>query len=396
MTTTATKDYKLSSRFYNIQKADSKRILIAILIAGILLRIFITFFTHLPHIHKDTPEYFQQAEALSNGGYINYFPNGYPLIIALGKMVFTNKIELFLLWTNILMATATLYFVYRISKTIFRNELLALLTTLLLALSPAQINIARWLTSEVPTTFFLTGAYFFYFRKRFLLTGLFMGITILIRTELILVFVLLTCCELLFLKKINFRFLIAAIIPLLLMGYYCYLKTGKFSISGHGKVNIMYSITASGNDVDYEYVHKHPEVVTDRDALNKYLEHVKEEPAKYTKERLANLFELWGIPSSSDGNRGLSSRLIMALSNFFLLVFGIVGWWKLRKDFNTGILIIPIVVITIVHTLLLAISRYTIPVEPFLTILATWTLLQLFRVIYLKNKYSLISQPSSR
>ncbi len=359
-------------------------VLILITAIGFFLRVYITFFTQLPHVHRDTPEYFQQAAALLTGSYINYFPNGYPLIIALGKVIFGKNISPFLLWTNIFMATGTLLFVYTISKIVFKNNKLALATVFFLAIFPSQINMVRWLTSEVPTTFFLTGAYFFYLRKQYIASGLFFSATAIIRTEYLMVFVLIVLFELVLKRKFNLRLIVAVLIPLLLLGSYCYSKTGKFSISGHGKVNIMYSVTASGNNVDYEYVHKHPEIVTDGDALKEYIRHAKAGPAQFIKERMANLFELWGIPSSSEGNRGKASRLIIGAGNLFLLFFGLAGWWQNRKHFSAWILISPFIVITIIHTFLVTFSRYTVPVEPFMIVLAIWMLLKLLGVKLLK------------
>jgi|GEM_PF-650974 len=360
-----------------MQKKIVLRILTFILTVGFLIRVYITFYTSLPHIHKDTPEYFKQAAAILDGGYINYFPNGYPIIIAFGNLIFGKSVELFLLWTNILMAILTLLFVYNISKLVFKNSLLALVTISFLAIYPSQINIVRWLTSEVPTAFFLTGAYFFYLRKQYTLTGLFLSATASIRTEYIMVFGLLILCELLYTRKVNFHLIIAVLLPLALLASYCYSKTGKFSISGHGKVNIMYSVTASGSNVDYEYVHKHPEIITDQDALNEYFRHFKATPLLFIRERMANLFELWGIPSSSEGNRGKASRFIMGAGNLFLFFFGLMGWWQNRKNFSAFIMIIPFMVITIIHTLLLAFPRYTVPVEPFMIIFSMWILLRL-------------------
>ena len=363
-----------------MHKKTAIRVLILITAIGFFLRVYITFFTQLPHVHRDTPEYFQQAVALLNNSYINYFPNGYPMMIVVGKVCFGKNVAPFLLWTNILMATGTLVFVYTISKIIFKNNILALATVFFLAIFPSQINIVRWLTSEVPTTFFLTGAYFFYLRKQYVSAGLFFSATAIIRTEYLMVFVLLVFCELVLKRKFNLRLIVAVLIPLLLLGSYCYSKTGKFSISGHGKVNIMYSVTASGSNVDYEYVHKHPEIVTDGDAIKEYLRHAKAVPMQFTKERIANLFELWGIPSSSDGNRGKASRFIIGAGNLFLVFFGLSGWWQNRKHFSALILIIPFLIITIIHTFLVTFSRYTVPVEPFMMVLAIWMLLKLVGV----------------
>src|SRR5882757_6052945 len=82
----------------------AKKILAGILITGTLLRIYICFFTHLPNMHKDSYEYYKQADTLLAGGYTNYFPNGYPFLIALVKALSVAHTDSILLWCNILMS----------------------------------------------------------------------------------------------------------------------------------------------------------------------------------------------------------------------------------------------------------------------------------------------------
>ena len=73
----------------------SKKILLGILTIGLLCRIFISFFTSLPHYHTDSQDYFLQADAILRGGYTNFFPNGYPFLVALVKTCFGTAIYLY-------------------------------------------------------------------------------------------------------------------------------------------------------------------------------------------------------------------------------------------------------------------------------------------------------------
>ena len=70
----------------------SKKILLVILFFGLLSRICISFFISLPNIHTDSIDYFQQADTLLKGGYTNFFPNGYPFIVALVKISYAVAI----------------------------------------------------------------------------------------------------------------------------------------------------------------------------------------------------------------------------------------------------------------------------------------------------------------
>lgn len=358
-----------------------EKILGGIIITGFLLRVFICFFTHLPHMHRDSIDYFKQADALLAGGYINYFPNGYPFILAALKAIGGAGVVPLVLWLNIVASTITIYFVYDIGRRLFREPSIALLAALIVAVFPTQLNYVRWMMSEVPTLFFLLGAYFFYYREKKWWSGLFFGLATVVRTDEAPVFLLLIAAALIFKRRWEIKLFVGALLPILAVGFYCSIKTGSFSIAGHGKVNILYSITASGGYVDWYFQDKHPEVTTTGQAIGMYVDHMKHEPGEYIRQRLANLWELWGLyPSSSDGNRGWVSRVGIGLGNAFMLVFGLYGWWKNRKDFPVSVLLIPFLILTPMHSLMLALPRYTYPVEPFMILLAAWSLYRLVLV----------------
>jgi hypothetical protein len=352
-----------------------KKILGAILLLALLLRVWLCFFTHLPHLYKDSYEYIEQGDTLLAGGYTNYFPNGYPAMLALLRLIGGERMISLLLGVNILLSVLAVWFVYDIAMRLFQRTQVALIAAALVAFFPTQLNYVRWVSTEVPTEFFLLGAFYFYYRGKNWMSGLFFGLATIVRTDEAPVFILLIIVEALWRKKFNLRLLAGAFLPILLVASYCDLKTGNFSIAGHGRVNILYSVTASGGYVDWYLQDKHPEINTTGKAVKMYLDHMKAEPGEFMKQKLANLWELWGFyPSSSDGNRGWVSRLGIGLGNAFMLCFGIYAWWKNRKVFAVFVLMIPFVVATPLHTLLLALPRYTYPVEPFMLVLAAWTL----------------------
>ncbi len=373
----------------NASKVPKQQIgkLYIILLLSLLAKTVLCFFVLKQHVQRDTLDYFEQADILLAGGYKNYFPNGYPFLIAVSKALAGQQYINMLLWINILMSCTAVYFIYAIAQALTDNERISLMAAFLLAFFPTQLNYIRWILSEVPSTFFLIGFFFFYLRKQWLPSGLFIACATLIRTEFSIVLPIIVFYELFALKKIRFALALGFIIPLLLTAFYCYQKTGKFSLSGHGKVNILYSITASGSYVDWMYEDKHPEVKTSAQALTMYFARIKKNPVDYIKSRVANYWELWGFfPSSSDGNRKLPARIMIGCINFFLLVFGLLGWWKIRKNYYAAILLIPFCIITIVHTLLVALPRYTYAAEPFMILFSSVFIFSQLRQVTSKNK----------
>ncbi len=86
-----------------------------------------------------------------------------------------------------------------------------------------------------------------------------------------------------------------ALIPILLVGTYCSIKTGKFSLAGHGRVNLMLSVTAAGGYIDWTYNDEHPEITTNSQAMKLYVNHMKSDPVEFLKQKVENLWELWGF-----------------------------------------------------------------------------------------------------
>jgi len=358
---------------------NDRKTLNFILILGLFLRIAIVFFVPLPHMHRDSYEYYRHADILLMGHYLNYFPNGYPFIVAIAEWLSHEHSALLLLWLNIGMSTITVYFTYDIGKRVFGNASIGLVAAFIMAIFPPLLNYVRWIMSEIPTIFFLLGAYYFYYRKQNWWSGLFFGLATVIRTNIASVFVLLVILELLWLRKLNYKLLITAFLPIVMVGTYCYFQTGKFSIQGNARINILYSVTASGNHIDFRIGEKYPEIDTEDKAVKMYMDHMKKDPLQYIRQRFANLWELWGFYASDAGGfRQPVTRVLLGLSNFFLVVFGLFGWWKMRRQFNAFILIFPFVVLTAVHTILVAIPRYAYPAHPFMILLGSWTILYLY------------------
>lgn len=363
-------------------------ILLSILLTGFIVRAVVCFFVSELHVQRDTLGYLEQADTLLSGGYTNYFPNGFPFIIALAKLISPDHYITVLLWINILLSTISIYFLYHIVRKTSGNIKVSLLAAFVLAFFPTQINYVRWILSETPSTFFLIGFFFFYLQNKNFTAGLFIGIASIIRTELFMILPLVMFTELFAFRKIRIFVIAGLLIPVLITGFYCKQKTGKFAISGHGKVNAAYSITASGSFIDWYYLDKHPEIKNSSDALKIYFENMKKEPAQFIKNRAANFWELWGLfPSSSSGNRGIASRVFIGFTNLFLLGFGLFGWWKQQKNFNAFILIFPFFVITSIHVMMYALPRYTYPVEPFMIALAASPLFAF--LIRILTKYDL-------
>jgi hypothetical protein len=355
-----------------------RKILIPIFVVGFLLRVSICFLSGLPHVHEDTPEYYQQAGALLSGSYINFFPNGYPLLIAIAKLIAGNYSNTFLLWCNIFFSTLTIWFIFDIGKRVFSDSGIALLAAAILALFPEQINYVRWLTTEVSTAFLLLAAWYCYCREQNLRSGILFALAIFVRTNIAPIAFLLLILRLARDRKIPWRLTAGLILPLLLICIYCNKKTGEFSISGNNQINILYAVTAKGDYVDFRLNLKHPEINTTGKAVKMYVDHMLNEPMEFLSQKCANYWELWGFyHPSARIYRSAGSRFLLGAGNFILIVFGLAGWWLHRRMFNVNLLLLPFLTITAIHVILFALTRYTYPVEPFMILLAASAIIRI-------------------
>lgn len=352
--------------------------------SGLLLRVLMSFFLGLPHEHTDTFMYLDQAKAILNGTYVNYAPNGYPFIIAFfQKFLFFIPLDFSLSVFNILLGTATILYVYGIGKIVFNNTSIALIAAAIITVYPNQLNYSRWLLTEIPCTFFALASFYYYLKNKPFWSGILLGITSLIRTTFLPVSALLILYHFGKHKKIQFKFIGGLLIPLLLLATYCYQKTGKFSISGNAAVNLVYSVYSFGGNIAWEAPKEHPEIQTEKQAKTLYLHEMTANPGYFIKQRLASLWELWGFfPSGMNGTRGIGSRLLIGFCNLFLLLFSFTAIIKNYKNDKMIILLFPVIVLSTIHALTVALARYTVPMEPFLIIPTAWSIWSLLKKYY--------------
>lgn len=359
---------------------NPRRLLFFIISIGFLVRVAVCFLFHLPHRHTDTFMYYDQAAALIKGGYINYAPNGFPGLIALVEKVFnTSNPDYILLGMNILMGTCSIIFVYVITEQLFKNHYISIVAAILMALYPNQVSHTRWILTEVPCTFFILGAYYTWLNKQRLWSGIFLGISVLFRPTLLPVGLCLLLYQIFRSRRIPFSFITGITIPLLGIALFSYVKIGKFSITGNETVNVVYAVSSytarTNGEIDWDAPKRHPEIQTSAQARKLYFQHAVQDPVLFVKQRLASFWELWGFfPSSMNGTRGVGARLFIGLFNLFLISGSVFCIIKTFFDHRVLFLLFPVLSLTFIHVMLVSLARYTVPMEPYLIILTSWTI----------------------
>lgn len=353
------------------------------LAVGLGVRMFAAFGAGIARIQSDSVDYLRQAEAIADGGWIDLFPNGYPLLIAgLGWIFPDVDRELLLIWFNILLGVGIVALVYLVTYRLTDRRALAGLAALGIALWPNQLNYTAQILTELPATFFLTlGLALLVFRKLFP-AGLSIGVAAVIRTSLLPAVPVL--CVLLAWKQ-GWRpmggLLLGSMIPVLLVGSLALDRTGRFSVMGNATSNVVVAIESYGVDIDtqaFEESKRGELDVSAEGSLELYLESLVDDPIRFVGQRWEAFWELWGFwPRAREhtagfgsGDRTLRNQLLLSV-RFPLILLAIFGvLLKKPRGVDVYALITPAFVLTVVHVLLTARARYTVPAEPALMILA--------------------------
>jgi hypothetical protein len=326
----------------------------------------------------DSQNYINQAKLLLEGQYSLYFPNGFPLMVAL-FIPFKNIIDLgvCLITLNIILSLLTVYLIYKICRESFSNNYIAYLAAAIAAVYPNQIKYVHWFLSEVPAAFFITLSLYMFTKKKYLLSGASIGMASMIRTTLLPVGILFSLY--LIIRKHPSVYKYAAFFFLLILVFltYGYTRTGAFTIGQNAAHNLSIS-TEYSDTTSFPNVH----LKTFDGSLNDYFSYVFAHPAEFLSERLENLWDLWGPMLPRTEKWGGPAEFLWKIGiRFPLIILALFGFIISNKNFTVVFSITAIAVITAVHLLYFADPRFTYTIEPFAIILASIGILDLFERI---------------
>lgn len=101
----------------------------------------------------------------------------YPLILSIPLRFFPYGLTTTRL-TSVFLGALTILVLFSLSKSLFRNSILAFLSAFLLSISSSFLNIVRFVRPEILVILFTCLSYLFYFRKKYFFTGLFISLGI--------------------------------------------------------------------------------------------------------------------------------------------------------------------------------------------------------------------------
>ncbi len=345
-----------------MKKIFSNKPLVIVILFALVARLYIAFGTGLAWFSVDSVNYINQANELLAGRFGLYFPNGYPVIIALLTLITGSEhSDISLIILNIFLSICSVYIFWLTCKRNLGASIFSLLAVLLFAFYPNQLNYVRLILTEVPALFFLMLSFYFLGKESLSPAALSIGIAATIKTALIpiiLFFAIYLLYKMSYAKGL--KYLGLAMIPLSAMMIYGLIITGVFTLGYSSIHNFYLTVDQSGL-----------KSTNAGDAIAYYLNFAFSHPIQFILERLDSLWEFWGfLPSSNEGLReNFIFRLLIGI-RFPLLLLAIYGFWITEKNYLAVFSAITIISLTILHFIFYSIPRYNFVAEPFLIFLA--------------------------
>ncbi len=354
---------------------------------ALAVRLVAAFGLHLPWLNVDSAAYAWQARSIVAGEPSAFFPNGYPIAIA-AVMVLVPQAHLVtcLVGLNVFLSALCPVLCYHTARSLegrvrdrARGDFwaVALVSGVVVALWPNQINYARFVLSEPLATASVLLATWLTLRRRDALAGLVWAWAALVRYTLLPVLPLVAVL-LLVTQGIRRAVRFAAGCGAVLVLHALLVSAGVLDAPASQRLRLLVAISATSSEgLDFQAREFGPEAHAAPVAT--YARFAAEHPVRFLEQRASSLWELWGPwPSAGNGSRSLFERALIGL-RFPLLVLALAGLWRCRQSWEAWVPALPILVVTGVHVAFFSEPRFTVPVEPGAVLLAVWALAGLVR-----------------
>lgn len=325
--------------------------------------------------NTDTADYLKMAGAIHAHHPYSFFPNGYPLLIAAFESLLPPPIvPAALILMNVLMGTATVAVVYFLTLRLTRAPKAAWVAALVAALYPNQLDYTFQLMTETPSAFLLSLGVLCLISRRALASGWWLYLASTFRATLSLTGPLLLIIGLLSRQpKVDMAKLAAGVA----LGWLAFFALERFHViapASNLNANLLISIDGDSEHLNFSHNGDPPQAL--RSAPMTYVSFARAHPLEFARQRGIALYELWGPPPGAGGDvsgaaprRSLVNRLLIGL-RFPLFLLALWAGWTRRREYAAWALLAPILLITVVHTMTFATSRFSYPVEPLAVALA--------------------------
>ena len=345
-----------------------KSIFYLIILIALLIRVYFVFFTNFGWYGCDSEMYLKMGQAILDGKPISYFPNGYPLLVALVNLFSGYYTPTVLVIINIAAQILTLFIAERILLYFDLSDRIKIAAILLLAFYPDQLSRVRFIMTEPLSVLLMMLSIYLFLEKKYYLTGFLSYIVYAFRPSLLL-FAPFVIIYQLYKKHVQSAFRLALGFAIGIALFLLSDASGLTAPLGSTTQNLLVAVNSSGYNIDFAMYNFTKEQIDH--PVKTYLNFVGSHPLEYLKQRVLVLWSLWGpyVPTEL----GIFANVLHGLR--FPFFIGAVITFLARKRFGVYkelifILFLPVLSLTIVQLIFFANQRHTFAAEPFVIMLS--------------------------
>lgn len=327
---------------------------------------------------------------------------GYPLFLALIYFLFGHNILVARIF-QALVGVASCYLIYLLCREIF-SQTAAFLSLIIAVVWPAFIYYTASLLRETFFTFLLLMSIFLFQRGKIFLLGVFLALLSLTNSiAILLAFV----CGIVILFRRHFRSAFVFLVMFcLIYGFwplrnYLVFKTIVFGSTNAGATFldgidiIPWEIRGLPQEEEYRQNHSlyvearkiSGEIERNNYYIQQVINYIKANPVRYFFLVVKKYFKLWNFYPKIGASYGHSGKLlkwisILSYGPVFLLAVAGLFIFPWSKIFS---LLLPLFIFPVVYAFFWAQIRYRIPLEPYLIILASGTIVYLKGIFFAKG-----------
>jgi len=359
----------------------------------IFLAFFIRIITLIVYPDQNFPDanaYREIGHEIFNGSTISndiYMPL-YPILAYVSGSVLVQKI------VDIVISCLMIVFIYRLSFHIFKSKNSALLAALVSAIYPHFLFYSVSGLTEIFFTTLVLIAFYFLYKKNFLVGCFFLIISVLVKPTfdllnpiLIILFSYVVHSEDFFkvLKRLG-AYLMMYILLISPWWIHQYNKYDEFVRLSLGDGVVLYSgnnpLNKSGGgivgkDVDMKEFLKISDPLKRNEKLkNEAIIYIKENPIAFLNLSIEKFIRFWRIWPYAEEYKSLHIIVVSVLSFGSILVLSLLFLFKITKQEYLKIspILTTFVYLTLVHMITIGSIRYRFPLEPFMIIFSGYTL----------------------
>jgi hypothetical protein len=369
---------------------SNKTYLLLIVAVAFIIRLVALYL--FPNMYfPDDSAYAIAGQQLFNGGIIkidNVMPL-HPIFYHILNIIISVKVA------NIFISIITVLAVYYLSQEVFGNELVSRLASLVWAVYPHAIFYSITGLTETLYVFILLMAFFFLYRKQFVIASIFIVLSILHRPTLDLIGPVIVFVFSYYVHSISGRetlknIAIYTLIYVFMMGpwwMHQHIKYDQFVRLNLGDGLVLYSgnneLNKSGGgvnsdkgvDLDISWLENIDNPIEKNQALKEQaFEYIVDNKIHFLKMSSVKFLRFWRLwPYNSIFERPFYIAMSLLSYGVILILFILYIVGHIRDHFRrVAPILLVITYLTLVHMVLISSIRYRFPIEPFLIIFASF------------------------